>query len=351
MLDESKRKEVGDLIARLLTPIDIGRLLCFQRPSSNWFTMRGSSLRLITLRLGLKAPCPVFSACCPCLRPAGAEDDYIYRASALLASPPRLSRALIKTTGISYSAGPSVDTQKLNEQLGTIMRAKEGKMVKVSARTPFVMQRAPSAPSSHSSLYAAGPTDTQARERTGAAHEPPPARPHEDTRVRESVRRERYLSPRRITVFAFISHATCILGRTNRARHREASSSDRAGRLGLAALARTVQRHTRRARVPGLALERPRVGRIQTWYRGDGGCSIISEPAFYLMVRRVGALVDMRTRELPRAHQKKFLVPTYNYALHVDTTSSPVQLGQINAQMAGGQGTIRWLAKKYMADA
>ncbi|KAJ7469475.1 hypothetical protein FB451DRAFT_1176711 [Mycena latifolia] len=97
----------------------------------------------------------LLSVCCPCPCPADSEDDYIYRVSALLASPPRLSRALIKTTSISYSAGPPVVTQKLNERLCPIMRAKEGKMANVSACTAFVMQRVPSAPPSLSASSAA----------------------------------------------------------------------------------------------------------------------------------------------------------------------------------------------------
>ncbi|KAJ7469447.1 hypothetical protein FB451DRAFT_354427 [Mycena latifolia] len=86
----------------------------------------------------------LLSACCPCLRPAeaGTEDDNTVipnETSRLIPAPPGL---------VAYSAGErgalAVDTQKLNERLGTIVRAKEGKMVNVSARAPFVMHRAPS---------------------------------------------------------------------------------------------------------------------------------------------------------------------------------------------------------------
>ncbi|KAJ7442889.1 hypothetical protein FB451DRAFT_1296759 [Mycena latifolia] len=98
----------------------------------------------------------LLSACCPCLRPAKVDDDYTV-------IPNEAARLLSTSPGLpAYSAGSpealAVDTQKLNERLGTIVRAKGAKMVNVSARTPFVMYRAPCAPLSASN-FASTPPD------------------------------------------------------------------------------------------------------------------------------------------------------------------------------------------------
>ncbi|KAJ7493950.1 hypothetical protein FB451DRAFT_1491511 [Mycena latifolia] len=88
-----------------------------------------------------------------CLRPADTDDDYTVIPNETARLLPAPEADLLP----SYSAGPPMDTQKLNDRMGTIVRAKEGKMVNVSARTPFVMQRAPS-PSSFASTPPDPPT-------------------------------------------------------------------------------------------------------------------------------------------------------------------------------------------------
>ncbi|KAJ7469559.1 hypothetical protein FB451DRAFT_1176801 [Mycena latifolia] len=101
----------------------------------------------------------------------------------------------LRGTGYSYTAGPPVDTQRLNENLGTIVRAKDGCIRPVLPPTssspptaggqeygqprpfhPFILVR----------LHAAGPVIARVRERTAAAHEPPPARAPDDPGARES---------------------------------------------------------------------------------------------------------------------------------------------------------------------
>ncbi|KAJ7442854.1 hypothetical protein FB451DRAFT_1568819 [Mycena latifolia] len=83
----------------------------------------------------------LLSACGLCLRPSNAYAD-----DGSTVIPNETVRLLPAPDALlSYSAGPLVDTQKPSERLGTIVRAKEGegrKMVNVSVRTPFVMQRA-----------------------------------------------------------------------------------------------------------------------------------------------------------------------------------------------------------------
>ncbi|KAJ7759567.1 hypothetical protein B0H16DRAFT_1720359 [Mycena metata] len=96
--------------------------------------------------------------CCCCIHPeVSPENDptviptettYLIPNSAGLSSP-RLPGAMI------------VDHQKLNDRMGIIVRAKEGKMVNVSARLPFTLQSATaSSPPSSTGLSSSPTTPT-----------------------------------------------------------------------------------------------------------------------------------------------------------------------------------------------
>ncbi|KAJ7055497.1 hypothetical protein C8F01DRAFT_1158444 [Mycena amicta] len=79
-------------------------------------------------------PVPAFLLLlCSCLRPAP-DDDH----DASDAVIPNERSRLIESTP-SPSAVAAVDHQKLNDRFGTIVRAKEGRMVSVSSRAPFVL--------------------------------------------------------------------------------------------------------------------------------------------------------------------------------------------------------------------
>ncbi|KAJ7443306.1 hypothetical protein FB451DRAFT_1190212 [Mycena latifolia] len=128
-----------------------------------------------------------------------------YSPPALHLLPVPVPRGRGRRLHIPYSAGPTVDTQTLNECLGTIVRAKEGCACPASLlldilmpgragvgqreRMPAVHHAArpirPSFPF-HWIRFNVGPTDARAPERTGAAHEPPPARADHDSRACES---------------------------------------------------------------------------------------------------------------------------------------------------------------------
>ncbi|KAJ7120047.1 hypothetical protein C8R44DRAFT_877522 [Mycena epipterygia] len=78
--------------------------------------------------------------------------------------PTETSHLIPASGGLSSPGLPetiTVDHQKLNDRLGTIVRAKEGKMVNVSSRSPFTLQNAEastSSPASPTSAYFPLPT-------------------------------------------------------------------------------------------------------------------------------------------------------------------------------------------------
>ncbi|KAJ6474051.1 hypothetical protein C8R47DRAFT_1144619 [Mycena vitilis] len=99
---------------------------------------------------------------CSCARPRDEED--------LTVIPTETTHLL--STALSSPGLPeatAVDHQKLQDRMGSIVRSKEGKMVNVSARTPFTLQSAP-APLGMGALSQEASSDTDSA--TSSAHAP-----------------------------------------------------------------------------------------------------------------------------------------------------------------------------------
>ncbi|KAJ7509479.1 hypothetical protein B0H11DRAFT_2421420 [Mycena galericulata] len=98
--------------------------------------------------------------CCCLVRPRrpvlDVESAVIPNETSRLIEPPSSAR---KLTGDS-SPATVVDHQTLSDRLGTIVRAKEGKMVNVSARTPFTLHStaSPTSEAENSDTHADGGT-------------------------------------------------------------------------------------------------------------------------------------------------------------------------------------------------
>ncbi|KAJ6449392.1 hypothetical protein C8R47DRAFT_1084732 [Mycena vitilis] len=155
------------------------------------------NLNKIFLILGISTGIQVASAT-PGLCPKKHEqDEMVPRAPAPLEPSSYMSSSELSTSffgGATSQPGlpeaTAVDHQKLQDRMGSIVRSKEGKMVNVSARTPFTLQ---SAPAGAGALSQEASSDTDSA--TSSAHAPARTasvsrRPPHLQRVRQPAVRE-----------------------------------------------------------------------------------------------------------------------------------------------------------------
>ncbi|KAF7332901.1 hypothetical protein MVEN_02395600 [Mycena venus] len=106
---------------------------------------------------------------CCCARPPVEDDPTVI--------PTETTHLISPGTGLSSSDFPetiAVDHQKLQDRMGTIVRSKEGKMVNISARAPFILRSAAggssgTAASSPSAGFSSPPTPTSSAPLTSTA--------------------------------------------------------------------------------------------------------------------------------------------------------------------------------------
>ncbi|KAJ6512306.1 hypothetical protein DFH09DRAFT_1333454 [Mycena vulgaris] len=111
-----------------------------------------------------------------CIRPL--DDD-----SADQVIPNETSRLIPASAQLPPPGPPemTVDHQKLNDRLSTIVRAKEGKMVNVISRTPFTLRSVHDNTSSPASPISPGPTSPSTPASTSAALPEAPVIPASST--------------------------------------------------------------------------------------------------------------------------------------------------------------------------
>ncbi|KAJ7636462.1 hypothetical protein FB45DRAFT_906652 [Roridomyces roridus] len=89
---------------------------------------------------------------CCCASAAAADDVSVI--------PDETTHLIPKVSSLTPDSLSVLDHQKLQDRMSTIVRAKQGKMVNVAARTPFTVQTAPPTPSAVPDPDPAGDTNT-----------------------------------------------------------------------------------------------------------------------------------------------------------------------------------------------